>query len=153
MRPHRVVVPALAALLAGCADPFGMRGPDVRAPDIKAMSVFFTHVYAPDQWIDTVAAGEEVMVMVQMTCDGEFPLYRVLVTANADTISDGQQGCSGGGGRGEGWSASGRSWTPPGSGVYRFTAVLDTDDQFTETDETNNTTTGTLVVLGRSISP
>lgn len=150
MRPHQLVFPALAALLAGCADPLGTPSSGLRPPDIMAMSVFFTRVYGSDQWIDTVAAGEEVMVMVQMNCAGEFPLHRVVVTANADTISDGQQGCSGGG---EGWSAGGSSWTPPGPGVYHFTAVLDADDQFGETNESNNTATGALVVLGGRTLP
>jgi len=150
VRLHRLVFPALAALLASCADPFGTLRSGVRTLDIKATIVFFQRISGSEQWIDTLAAGEDVMVMVQMTCAGEFPLYRVVVTANADTVNDGQEGCSGGG---EGWSASGRSWTPPGGGVYRFTAVLDADDQFAETDETNNTATGTLVVLGRRIPP
>lgn len=152
MRPHPLVFPALAALLASCADPFGTLSSGLRPPDIKATTVFFTRISGidPFQWIDTLPAGEDVMVMVQEKCAGEFPLYRVVVTANADTVYDLQEGCSGGG---EGSSAGGRSWTPPGPGVYRFTAVLDADDQFAETDETNNTATGTLVVLGRSISP
>jgi len=149
VRSHRLVVPALAALLASCADPFGTLGPDVRAPDIKASTVFFTRISGFER-IDTLAAGEDVMVMVQTVCAGEFPLYRMVVMANADTVNDGQTGCTG---DGRGWSAGGRSWTPPGGGVYRFTAVLDADDQFAETDETNNTATGTLVVLGRRIPP
>ena len=150
MRSHRLVFPALAALLTSCADPFGTFSSDVREPDIKATIVFFERVSGYGEWIDTLAAGEDVMVMVQTVCAGEFPLYRVVVMANADTVQDGQQGCTG---DGTGWGAGGRSWTPPRGGVYHFTAVLDADDQFAETDETNNTATGTLVVLGRSNFP
>jgi hypothetical protein len=146
VRPYRLVFPALAGLLANCADPFGTLSSGQRAPDIRAITVFFTRISGFER-IDTLAAGEDVMVMVDQECAGEFPLHRVVVTANADTVSDGQQGC--GGGR----SAGGRSWTPPGGGVYRFTAVLDADGQFAETDETNNMAAGTLVVLGRRISP
>jgi hypothetical protein len=148
VRSHRLVFPALAALLASCADPFGTLSSPLREPDLKATIVFFERVSGNGDWIDTVAAGEDVFVMVQTVCAGEFLFYRLVIMANADTVEDGQGGCTG---DGTGWGAGGRSWTPPRGGVYHFTAVLDADDQFAETNESNNTATGMLIVLGRSI--
>ena len=98
MRSHRLVFPALAALLTSCADPFGTFSSDVREPDIKATRVFFERVNSGNgEWIDTVAAGEDVFVMVRTVCAGEFLYYRMVITANADTVQDEQGGCIGDG--------------------------------------------------------
>ena len=144
MRSHRLAIPVLVALFtAGCADPFGTLRSPLRAPDLQAISVFFEQL-GSDRRIDTVAAGEVVMVMVRTVCAGEFFYYQVAVTANGDTVSNGEEGCSG---DGRGWGAGGMSWSPPGPGAYHFMAVLDADNRFAETNEANNTATGTLVVL------
>jgi hypothetical protein len=117
-------------------------GPYPTAPDIIAGHILFeVDMIARD----TVRANEPFDVSVCVTSAGEFSPYKTVIwrdAVRADSSMDGTGGtvfgcaCWGHGG-----------WVITQPGLHVFTVLFDADNAYTETNEHNNSTTDTLVVV------
>ena len=118
-------------------------GPYPTSPDLIAGDITF-RLFGP---VDTVRVNEDFTLTVNQTCYGDFnsPFWKARILRDGVVVDSLEAGCSGtlfgcgGAGRG-GW----RIGTP---GTYQFSAILDADGVYAETNESNNTARGTLVVV------
>lgn len=120
-------------------------GPFPTSPDLIAGDIYFRD--PSNAVVDTVRVLAEFSVIVTETCHGDFstPLWEARILRNGALVDSMEFGCSGGlfgcsgGGRG--------GFTIAVPGTYEFTALLDSDGAYAETNESNNTARGTLVVV------
>lgn len=95
---------------------------------------------------DTVGAGQEFSLLMYSSCFGDFSeaFFRNIVTIDGEVFAEESVSCSGGLFGCSGGGRSGYSIENPGT--YVLVLVVDSDDIYTETDETNNTLSMTLTV-------
>jgi hypothetical protein len=112
------------------------------APDIIAGHILFE---VNSRARDTVRVNEFFGVSVCVTSIGEFSWYKTVIwrdAVRADSTMGGTGGpvfgCACGGHDG---------WVITQPGLHVFTVLFDADDAHTETNEQNNSTTDTLVVV------
>lgn len=110
-------------------------------PDVGLDAIVFDN--GAHEYVTTITLGAMVTVQLVEHAIGDLEDYRTIISLDGQPWQDFREGFQS---EGIGCGGPGFDWTPGAAGSYTFSATIDADDDYAETDETNNSASATLIV-------